>query len=127
MVRLFTPFIRNIGLFINSSASFISVIGGLYLSPKPVSKEKTVRVGLLMFPRRCVSQLNPACRLKVCLYPILNHPGWLDERHCYNGIFDYADDSGSREIYQPLAHELNHQQAAFASSFDKFAAPKALA
>jgi hypothetical protein len=63
----------------------------------------------------------------VCLYPILNHPGWLDERHCYNGIFDYADDSGRREIYQPLAHELNHQQAAFASSFDKFAAPKALA
>lgn len=46
----------------------------------------------------------------ICLYPIVNHPGWLDDRHCYNGLWDYADDEGNREIYQPLADELKRQQ-----------------
>jgi beta-glucosidase/6-phospho-beta-glucosidase/beta-galactosidase len=49
----------------------------------------------------------------ICLYPIVNHPGWLDNRHCLNGLFDYANDSGRREIYQPLARELQYQQLAF--------------
>ena len=39
----------------------------------------------------------------ICLYPILNHPGWEDDRHCHNGLFDYAREDGYREIYQPLA------------------------
>jgi hypothetical protein len=46
----------------------------------------------------------------LCLYPILNHPGWDDDRHCYNGMFDYADATGHREVYQPLAEELARQQ-----------------
>ncbi len=51
----------------------------------------------------------------LCLYPILNHPGWDDERHCYNGLFDYADATGRREVYQPLADELARQQEIVAS------------
>jgi hypothetical protein len=47
----------------------------------------------------------------VCLYPILNHPGWDDDRHCYNGLFDYADEHGRREVYKPLADELARQNA----------------
>jgi beta-glucosidase/6-phospho-beta-glucosidase/beta-galactosidase len=47
----------------------------------------------------------------VCIYPILNHPGWDDDRHCYNGMFDYADASGDREVYQPLAEEAARQSA----------------
>ncbi len=46
----------------------------------------------------------------VCLYPILNHPGWDDDRHCYNGLFDYADAQGNREAFEPLARELSRQQ-----------------
>jgi beta-glucosidase/6-phospho-beta-glucosidase/beta-galactosidase len=46
----------------------------------------------------------------VCLYPIVNHPGWDDNRHCYNGLWDYADVSGNREMYEPLARELASQQ-----------------
>jgi hypothetical protein len=46
----------------------------------------------------------------LCLYPILNHPGWDDERHCHNGLFDYADDQGRREVYEPLALELARQE-----------------
>ncbi len=46
----------------------------------------------------------------ICLYPILNHPGWDDERHCHNGLLDYADIAGHRESCQPLARELARQQ-----------------
>jgi len=46
----------------------------------------------------------------ICLYPVLNHPGWDDDRHCYNGMFDYADDHGNREVFLPVATELAYQQ-----------------
>jgi beta-glucosidase/6-phospho-beta-glucosidase/beta-galactosidase len=46
----------------------------------------------------------------VCLYPIVNHPGWADNRHCHNGLWDYPDETGHREIYQPLADEIYWQQ-----------------
>lgn len=42
----------------------------------------------------------------ICLYPIVNHPGWDDDRHCHNGLFDYADASGQRPVYRPLADEI---------------------
>jgi hypothetical protein len=45
----------------------------------------------------------------LCLYPILNHPGWEDDRHCPNGLFDYAGESGEREVYKPLADEILKQ------------------
>jgi len=45
----------------------------------------------------------------VCLYPVINHPGWTNDRHCHNGLWDYADDQGRRRIYEPLARELRHQ------------------
>jgi beta-glucosidase/6-phospho-beta-glucosidase/beta-galactosidase len=46
----------------------------------------------------------------ICLYPILNHPGWVDDRHCFNGLWDYPGPHGEREIYKPLADELERQQ-----------------
>lgn len=49
----------------------------------------------------------------VCLYPIVNFPGWDDERHCENGLWDYADDAGRRPIHEPLAVELRLQQRRF--------------
>lgn len=45
----------------------------------------------------------------LCLYPILNHPGWDDDRHCHNGLWDYPNERGEREIYEPLARELRVQ------------------
>lgn len=47
----------------------------------------------------------------VCLYPIVNHPGWDDDRHCQNGLWDYCNANGHREIYRPLAEELSRQQS----------------
>jgi hypothetical protein len=51
----------------------------------------------------------------VCLYPIVNHPGWDDDRHCHNGMFDYADASGERPVFEPLAQEVSRQLANFAA------------
>ena len=45
----------------------------------------------------------------ICLYPILNHPGWEDDRHCHNGLWDYPEADGSRAVYQPLADEIRRQ------------------
>jgi hypothetical protein len=45
----------------------------------------------------------------MCLYPILNHPGWVDDRHCENGLWDYADADGDRKIYEPLAKALKKE------------------
>ncbi|MEP6538371.1 MAG: hypothetical protein ABJF23_23735, partial [Bryobacteraceae bacterium] len=42
----------------------------------------------------------------ICLYPVLNHPGWDDDRHCFNGLWDYAQPSGEREIFAPLAEVI---------------------
>lgn len=46
----------------------------------------------------------------ICLYPILNHPGWNDDRHCCNGLWDYAEPDGSRAVYEPLAQEILKQE-----------------
>jgi hypothetical protein len=49
----------------------------------------------------------------LCLYPILNHPGWDDDRHCRNALWDYPDANGRRKIYEPLARELKAWQKVF--------------
>jgi hypothetical protein len=46
----------------------------------------------------------------ITIYPIVNHPGWEDDRHCHNGLWDYADDAGERAIFKPLAEEILRQQ-----------------
>ena len=44
----------------------------------------------------------------ICWYPILNYPGWDDGRHCCCGVFDYPDEQGSRERYEPLAEAMEN-------------------
>ena len=46
----------------------------------------------------------------VCVYPIVDHPGWEDERYCPNGLWGYADERGERPLCRPLAVELQRQQ-----------------
>jgi hypothetical protein len=55
----------------------------------------------------------------ICLYPVVNHPGWDDDRHCHNGLWDYCNAAGDREIYNPLAEELARQQARLDSVLQK--------
>jgi beta-glucosidase/6-phospho-beta-glucosidase/beta-galactosidase len=49
----------------------------------------------------------------ICLYPILNHPGWVDDRYCPNGLFCGMETGGRRSVYRPLAAELLRQQKLF--------------
>ncbi len=46
----------------------------------------------------------------LCLYPILDYPGWDDDRHCHTGLWGYCDTTGARDVYQPLARELRRQR-----------------
>ena len=52
----------------------------------------------------------------ICLYPIVNHPGWEDDRHCRNGLFDYADDWGNRAVYEPLAGVIRKQTSIYSAT-----------
>jgi hypothetical protein len=49
----------------------------------------------------------------ICLYPILNHAGWEDDRYCPNGLFDYADENGNRAVYEPLARAILDVQSSY--------------
>ncbi|MEO6193638.1 MAG: beta-glucosidase [Thermoanaerobaculia bacterium] len=57
----------------------------------------------------------------LCLYPILNYPGWDDDRHCQSGLWGYPDPMGNREIHLPLAEELALQTARFRDEPEFFA------
>lgn len=45
----------------------------------------------------------------ICLYPVLDYPGWDDDRHCQSGLWGYPDPAGDRPIHPPLAEELARQ------------------
>lgn len=52
----------------------------------------------------------------ICLYPIVSHLGWDDDRHCQNGLFDGHSSDGPRHAYAPLAREVLVQAAQFAAA-----------
>lgn len=49
----------------------------------------------------------------ICLYPIISHLGWDDDRHCQNGLFDGHGPDAPRTVYAPLADEVRAQAAQF--------------
>ena len=49
----------------------------------------------------------------ICLYPVLNYPGWDDDRHCATGLLGPAQEDGTREVYTPLLHEMERQRRRF--------------
>ena len=46
----------------------------------------------------------------ICLYPILNHPGWDDERDCPNGLLEHTAHAAGRIAYPPLARAIVEEQ-----------------
>jgi beta-glucosidase/6-phospho-beta-glucosidase/beta-galactosidase len=61
----------------------------------------------------------------ICLYPIMNHLGWDDDRHCQNGLLDFPrDEAGRRGVIAPLAEEIARQQALFGHSAAPTGAPQ---
>jgi hypothetical protein len=52
---------------------------------------------------QCEQAMQQGCELHgITLYPVVNHPGWEDDRHCENGLWGYADDHGRRSTHEPL-------------------------
>ena len=47
----------------------------------------------------------------ICLYPVVDHPGWDDDRPCPNGLLGPAPGPAGRTVYRPLADELAAQRA----------------
>ena len=47
----------------------------------------------------------------ICIYPVTDYPGWVDERHCPTGLLGFVAPDRSRPVYQPLAQELALQQS----------------
>ena len=63
----------------------------------------------------------------ITLYPIVNHPGWVDDRRCENGLFDYAAADGTRAVNAPLAEELHRAAPHLLALRDSIDEPCALA
>jgi beta-glucosidase/6-phospho-beta-glucosidase/beta-galactosidase len=49
--------------------------------------------------------------LAICLYPVLDYPGWVDDRHCSTGLFSMADSNGKRTVDADFHAEFSAQQA----------------
>jgi hypothetical protein len=116
-IRRFTPVSRRHPAY----RPFREMLGELYeryhrpMIIAETGSENRIRAGWL---RYICSETRAAIEAGVpvhgmCLYPILNHPGWNDNRHCHNGLWDYPDANGDRKIYEPLARELEHWQKVF--------------
>jgi beta-glucosidase/6-phospho-beta-glucosidase/beta-galactosidase len=58
----------------------------------------------------CVRALQQGCALHgITLYPVVDHPGWVDGRDCQNGLWGYADDRGARAVHAPTLRVLLEQ------------------
>ncbi|WFS01529.1 glycosyltransferase [Rhizobium tumorigenes] len=42
----------------------------------------------------------------LCLYPVVDHPGWDDGRYCHNGLLSSHVTSAGRLVHQPLWDQL---------------------
>lgn len=49
----------------------------------------------------------------ICLYPVLDYPGWDNYRHCPTGLFGYADEQGERPLHAGLARQLRREHERF--------------
>jgi hypothetical protein len=46
----------------------------------------------------------------ICIYPVTAYPGWDNSRHCDVGLFGSIGSDGKRNVYLPLAQELERQR-----------------
>jgi beta-glucosidase/6-phospho-beta-glucosidase/beta-galactosidase len=53
----------------------------------------------------------------LCMYPIVDYPGWDNERVCNVGLLSVADENGTRKVCDELGTELQLQQFELVPSF----------
>ena len=54
--------------------------------------------------------------LGICLYPVMDYPGWDDNRHCPCGLIACSADWSQRSLRADLVAELRAQQSLFADA-----------
>ncbi|MGN6552532.1 MAG: beta-glucosidase [Verrucomicrobiota bacterium] len=116
-IRKFTPISRRHPLY-RPFREMLAEVYDRYHRPMLIAEtgaEDRIRPGWLRYVcGEASAAINEGVPVHgICLYPIVNHPGWTDERHCHNALWDYPDARGRREIYQPLAQELRRWQNYF--------------
>jgi glycosyltransferase involved in cell wall biosynthesis len=47
----------------------------------------------------------------ICLYPIVNHPGWDDDRACENGLLSALPNGMKRDVHEPLARIIQSSRS----------------
>ena len=55
------------------------------------------------------AQRDGAEMLGICLYPVMDYPGWDDDRHCHCGLIAVDDTWEQRELRKDIAAELRLQ------------------
>ncbi len=76
---------------------------------------------------QCEKAMQRGCELHgITLYPVLDHPGWLDDRHCPNGLWGYADERGERAVHQPLADEVRRERGRLLGARSEMLASRAV-
>ena len=51
--------------------------------------------------------------LGICLYPVMDYPGWDDERHCHCGLIEASADWSKRWLRPGMCEEMMAQQRLF--------------
>ncbi len=62
------------------------------------------------------AQRQGAQILGICLYPVMDYPGWDDERHCSCGLIEVDEHWDKRRLRANLLAELRTQQQLFQSA-----------
>ncbi len=57
------------------------------------------------------AQMGGANIIGICLYPVMDYPGWDDDRHCFCGLLEVDDLWQTRRLRNDLAAELRVQQS----------------
>ncbi len=52
----------------------------------------------------------------ICLYPVMDYPGWDDERHCGCGLIEIAEGWSARRLRQDLMEEVRIQSSLIGTS-----------
>ncbi len=88
--------------------------------------EASAAVGWLGY---VAAEVRQAMRLGVpvlglCLYPVMDYPGWDDGRHCSCGLIEVAADWSTRSLRDDLQAELKAQQRLLSTSHSLASAAK---
>ena len=49
----------------------------------------------------------------ICIYPVMDYPGWKDDRYCRCGLIRAADDWRQRHVDMELLHQIEEEHLLF--------------